>query len=292
MTIPQHRRIASPCPVCESPQPEFVYELSTWDHYTIERCGQCGFVYSSPRPEPEELGRFYTSNYFLRSLPSSHGYADYRSMAEINAKRMWHDLAKYSGQVGAPPGRVLDVGCATGGFLSEAKVAGWECLGIELSEYAADIARSEYGLTVLQGDIFLGELPKSHFTLLTMWHVLEHLIDPVATLKRAGELLEPGGALFIELPNWASLGRIVKGKAWGQLKPPEHINYFTPASLSAAVTAAGFRIARCTTEYPSLMDQAAVRGWSSPFHQARALIARMACALGHGGYVRLLVHRP
>jgi len=204
---------------------------------------------------------------------------------------MWHNLKSYIQKHPRNAMRLLDVGCATGGFLSEAQSEGWKCLGVELSEYAVDIARGEFGIHVLRGDIFHHDLKCDEFSLITMWHVLEHVIDPVATLKQAYRLLEPGGMLFVELPNWNSLGRRIKGRAWGQLKPPEHINFFTPQTLHSLARQTGFRVIKCTSEYPSLINEAAVRRWSRPFHQGKAGIAALASKLGCGGYARLLAER-
>jgi 2-polyprenyl-3-methyl-5-hydroxy-6-metoxy-1,4-benzoquinol methylase len=186
---------------------------------------------------------------------------------------------------------LLDAGCATGGFLAEAKAAGWDCLGVELSDHAVEIARNEFSLDVVHGDLDSDLLAPGSFGLITMWHVLEHLIDPAAALVRARELLLPGGMLFIELPNWNSLGRMAKGPAWKQLKPPEHINFFTPRSLAATATRAGFHVLRCDSHYPSMIDKAAVRRWSQPLHCGAATVAIAASAVGRGGYARLLAQR-
>jgi 2-polyprenyl-3-methyl-5-hydroxy-6-metoxy-1,4-benzoquinol methylase len=236
----------------------------------------------------EELDRFYSSTYFERDRVTNLGYANYRSVAEENARRMWREMKTVLNGRKVAPQRLLDVGCATGGFLSEAQADQWECLGVEFSDFAIDVARAEFGLRVLKGDVFHPELAKESFGLVTMWHVLEHVVDPVATLERARELLAPGGFLFVELPNWASVGRRVKGAKWSQLKPPEHINFFTPATLATAAGRAGLKVLRATSAYPSLMDQAAVRRLSRPLHLLKAAIATVACKLGSGGYVRLL----
>lgn len=276
------------CPLCKSRHLTLIWEIEGWAHFTIQKCRGCGFVHADPRPDTEELARFYTSSYFRRQQETAYGYADYRSMAESNAKRMWHDLQSYIPYDRSDAKVLLDVGCATGGFLSEAQSEAWNCTGVELSEYAVDVARKEFNLHVLQGDIFLPALKINHFSLITFWHVLEHLLDPVATLRKAHTLLAPGGILFIELPNWNSLGRRIKGKAWNQLKPPEHINYFTLRTLHKLASEAGFRVIKCTSEYPSVMNEAAVQRWSRPFYQAKAMVASLACKVGCGGYARLL----
>ncbi len=282
---------ASGCPACHAELAKRLYEVKTSSTFQVMKCVGCGLVYAAPRPTPEELQTFYSSTYFTRDHQTNLGYANYREVAELNARRTWKQFHKYVPLERVVRRKLLDAGCATGGFLAEAKAAGWDCLGVELSDHAVEIARHEFGLDVVHGDLNANELAPGSFGLITMWHVLEHLIDPAAALVRARELLLPGGMLFIELPNWNSLGRVAKGPAWKQLKPPEHINFFTPRSLASTATRAGFRVLRCNSHYPSMIDKAAVRRWSQPLHCGVALVAIMASAMGRGGYVRLLAER-
>jgi len=99
------------------------------------------------------------------------------------------------------------------------------------------------------------------------------------------------GLLFIELPNWESLGRRLRGPRWSQMKPPEHINFYSPSTLRHAVSAAGFCVIRLSTEYPSIMDRAEVRRPSRPLHRLLALAAAVACRFGMGVYVRILARK-
>jgi 2-polyprenyl-3-methyl-5-hydroxy-6-metoxy-1,4-benzoquinol methylase len=279
------------CPLCADERLRRIYEVVTWHQYGIEKCRNCGFVFALPRPTAEELDHFYTSAYFERSQSTPLGYANYRAIAEINARLMWREMKVLLDRYSARPRRLLDVGCATGGFLAEAQADLWECLGVELSDFAIDVARREFGLQVLKGDVFHTDIRVDSFGLVTMWHVLEHIIDPLSTLVRVRELLAPNGLLFIELPNWASVGRRARGAKWSQLKPPEHINFFTPRSLAAAVHRAGFRVLKAGTSYPSLMNEALVRRQSRPLHMVKAGLAAIASYFGGGGYVRVLAQK-
>jgi 2-polyprenyl-3-methyl-5-hydroxy-6-metoxy-1,4-benzoquinol methylase len=279
------------CPVC-SAGARSVLKLDTVPDYSILRCSNCRLVFSSPRPNAEELDQFYSSEYFQHSNSGNgYGYADYSSMADRNAHRMWKPFLDYTDLAQKPPLRLLDVGCGTGGFLAEAKAAGWNGTGIELSQYAVDVANKELGLKVYRSDIFSNQLQPGSFDVVTMWHVLEHLIDPLASLRRAHDLLADDGVLFVELPNWDSAGRVFKGAHWKQLKPPEHINFFTTGSIAYAAREAGFTVGKCSTHYPSLADQAAVKRPTRPIHMAIGFAASIASAMGCGGYLRLLAHR-
>lgn len=277
------------CPCCRAVSTQ-IGVVNVFGEYRVSRCSGCGFVFAAPRPTPEQLADFYGSEYFALRSDDRLGYRNYRDLGELNARRMWHVFA---GRLVPPDAgrRILDVGCATGGFLAEASAAGWQCTGVELSADAAQVGREQFGLNVIVGDIHSPDLHVGSFDVLTMWHVLEHLIDPVAALRRARDLLAAGGYLFIELPNWGSLGRIVKGLRWAQLKPPEHINFFTPKSLALACRSAGFTVEWATSAYPSVFDRLRLVRLRWPIDAAAAAVAAVACKTGHGGYVRLLARK-
>lgn len=294
VSVEQKNSCKTGCPICSEQLLTPVFEIETVRKYSIVLCQSCQLVFALPRPSTEELDTFYTSEYFKRGSGTSHGlgYADYRISAEPNARRQWQDLNIYTSLAAVTPKKLLDVGCATGGFLAEAQKTGeWNCLGVELSQEAVDVAQNEFGLSVIRGDIWSPSLKPDTFGLITMWHILEHLIHPFDAAKRAHELLAPKGKLFIELPNWNSLGRMIRESSWSQLKPPEHINFFTPYSLRTAVEKAGFEVVKCSTHYPSIMDAAAVRRLTQPLHLGAAIAASPACWLGHGGYLRLLAQK-
>jgi SAM-dependent methyltransferase len=263
------------------------FTVQTVTAFILYECAACGFVFAWPRPEPEYLSWFYSSAYFAKPQAQDIGYVDYRSLPELNAKTAWDEFKSLADVWNVPGHRILDVGCATGGFLSRAKQEGWDCIGVEISEDAARVARREYGLHVLTGDIDTPELAQNDVDVITMWHVLEHMLDPAAALIRARDLLRYDGLLFIELPNWNSFGRTVRGVHWSALTPPEHINFFTPRSLRYLVDQSGFRTVTAVSTYPSLQNEAHLDGPGKLSRQIRYAIARVACAVGRGGYVRL-----
>lgn len=279
------------CPVCRSASTRHLFEVITTAPFSAHECGACGLVFTWPRPTAEELESFYSAAYFSGNATGGLGYDDYRSLGELNARRSWRTLQRFTALDDVRPRRLLDVGCATGGFLAEAASEGWDCVGLEMSSAAAASARADFGLEVHEGDLHGVDLPSGAFGLVTMWHVLEHMTAPAAGLARARDLLAPGGLLFIELPNWNSVGRTLKRAEWSQMKPPEHVNFFTSASLGAAVRQAGFRPVRTGTDYPSMTDKARIRRWSQPLHALGAVAAGAASTLGRGGYLRLLARR-
>jgi SAM-dependent methyltransferase len=113
------------------------------------------------------------------------------------------------------------------------------------------MARDRYGVEIVVGDAVSAPVD-GPFDAITMWHVLEHLPEPLAALERAAELLAPGGRLVVSVPNNDSWQARLGGDDWLHLDIPRHIYHFTPGSLSQLVERAGFRVERIGHFYPEM----------------------------------------
>src|SRR5262249_7126909 len=156
--------------------------VGVWREYLLVACRACGLVYSLPRPAPEELAATYDPAYYARPAGQPTGYDDYRGEPELNARNMWDVVAPFLVERFPRPGALLDVGCATGGFLTRAREAGWSVAGVEYSPVSRATAREAFGLDVRAGGIGDGGFADAAFDVVTMWHVLEHLVSPMEDL--------------------------------------------------------------------------------------------------------------
>ena len=139
------------------------------------------------------------------------------------------------------PGRLLDLGCWTGSFMIAAQDRGWQPVGVEPSEWGR--ARTlERGLDVRDGDLFNPPVERGSFRLVILCDVLEHVRDPVGALDTIAGLLEPGGYLYLTVPNAGSRVARLLGRRWWSVLPM-HLQYFTPGSLARALGRAGFSTA-------------------------------------------------
>jgi ubiquinone/menaquinone biosynthesis C-methylase UbiE len=118
---------------------------------------------------------------------------------------------------------------------------GWRTTGLDISSVAIKRVRGRLGLDALVGTLPNPGLPASGFDIVTMWHSLEHVHDPLAVLKSAYRLLAPGGRLLVAAPNIDSLPFRYFGPAWYGLDLPRHLTHFTPATLRAVLRCAGFQ---------------------------------------------------
>jgi SAM-dependent methyltransferase len=275
--------------VCGTPGRQTSISVTTDLTYRVCKCHECGLAFTSPRPSPEALEEFYSEKYFNSADPRL-GYADYDgdSLAALNAGRTWDDLAAWAPQTRSLRTRtLLDVGAATGSFGARAAADGWRVTACELSDSARAKAAAKGLCTVRSMEDAQGP-----FGLITMFHVLEHLIDPVDGLEQARTLVAPDGLLAVELPQWRSAGRLARRSKWAQLKPPEHINFFTKSSLREALHRSGWEVVQSSTPYPHAAERAWGAAKSRELRTAAIQAARFAVgAAGLGGYLRCIA-RP
>ena len=134
-----------------------------------------------------------------------------------------------------PPARLLDVGAGRGRFVAAARAAGYDAAGVEPSERGVRAAREAYGVGL--GHAGIEDAEPGTFDVVTVWHVLEHVEDPGAALRRVTSWLRPGGVLLVGVPNVASAQAKVGGSRWFHLDAPRHRTHFTPAGLDALLRA-------------------------------------------------------
>jgi SAM-dependent methyltransferase len=138
-------------------------------------------------------------------------------------------------------GRLLDVGCAMGRFMGLMQSVGWTVSGIEIDPEAAAHAR-KVTPDVFHGDPMDAPFAPGSFDLVTAFHVLEHLPDPVGVLRRMLGWLAPGGVAVVEVPNVSGVGGRVFGRYWSGLEMPRHLVQFTPETMGALGERAGGRV--------------------------------------------------
>jgi 2-polyprenyl-3-methyl-5-hydroxy-6-metoxy-1,4-benzoquinol methylase len=198
-------------------------------------------------PGPE-IGRWYP--------PSYYGAGNRRFNAILEAMiPYFRDRRGKAIERFVKKGRMLDIGCGRGILPALMRERGWEAQGLEFSETAARHARE------LQVPVFVGNLPDSpyepeSFDAVVLWHVLEHVPDPVEALAKAREILRPGGLLVLAVPNFESLQARFSGRHWFHLDVPRHYHHF---GLSRSRTSATSR----SSTTPTAGSRASSTGWDS-----------------------------
>ena len=202
--------------------------------FSVERCDLCGFGVTVPFPK--DLSSYYENYYGGR-----HGFT-----AEYRARRR---LAKLKRHIAT--GSVLDIGYGEGTFLIEAEKSGFECSGVERFRNGNATFRTFDDISEVTGK----------FDAITMWHSLEHLVEPGKALERAFELLQDSGSVFIAVPNFGGRQARLFGRDWLHLDLPRHLYHFTNNSLRLLLKKRGFTLAD-VWHHESEYD---IMGWSQSF---------------------------
>jgi SAM-dependent methyltransferase len=135
--------------------------------------------------------------------------------------------------------RVLDLGAGDGRLAAALARAGMRVTAVEPFR-EVDAARELESVTVVRAGVDDAELEAESYDAAVLWHVLEHLPDPLASLTRIRGWLVPGGRLLAGVPNVASLQAGLGAERWFHLDPGRHLVHFTPEGLAAVVRRAGF----------------------------------------------------
>lgn len=212
------------------------YRITEEDHtpcWDIWRCTQCGFIFSDWKLSEEELRRLYATM-------QDELYEREEQTRRLTFQRGLSFLGQWTQPSSSAHKKLLDVGCATGGFLLEARARGWTVEGADLSAWAVGRAHA-HGLAVHQGTIHSLPSDVMRFDAITMLDYIEHDPDPALLLDRARELLRPGGCVYITTPDIGGrVARLLGGKWWGI--NPLHLHYFSRASLRSLLEQHEFQV--------------------------------------------------
>jgi SAM-dependent methyltransferase len=214
------------CPVCLAASPPLAFVKNG---YPMHRCDACELVFSARPPCGDELEALYSAEYFTQG---GAGYPDYIA-DERTHRRQARSYLKKIEKLGVARGALLDVGCAAGFFLDEARKRGWAARGCELSGYAHAHAVERFGLDVQRAgflDPTFAPAPQS-FDLVTLFNVLEHIPEPKHVADKLFDLTKPGGYLVVETWDPRSWLARLLGPRWPTYAPPTVLYCFTRRTL-------------------------------------------------------------
>lgn len=227
------KRKNNTCPLCGNKRAKKFWAMSG---YRLAKCDICAMVWDF-FPPSNQLA-VYDESYFINENPKG-GYANYFEGMRINKKTFLERLKKIENKYGKK-GKILDVGCALGDCLVEAKKLGWKnAKGLEVSDYAFKIAKKR-NLKVKRGVLEENYFRKGSFDVVLYQDVIEHIVNPVAELKKVYEILKPGGLIFIVTPDIEGVWSRMLGSFWYHYKPYEHLSYFSQKTIKLLLKQSGF----------------------------------------------------
>ncbi len=220
------------CPVCSSNDYESLNSL-------LYRCRFCGSVFNTGHSLPE-----YDENYFLDNYREQYGktyFEDFKNIYTLSLKRIKIILALLQMEGNYTGHSLLDLGSAAGFFLKAAVDSGIrEVEGIEISRFASDYCRKEFGIRVINEPLERVEF-KNIYTIITAWFFIEHAFDPVSLIKQIHTILEEGGIFAFSLPSVFGPLFLLNRKKWIETHPADHSLDFHPSALKKLLKRTGFR---------------------------------------------------
>jgi 2-polyprenyl-3-methyl-5-hydroxy-6-metoxy-1,4-benzoquinol methylase len=232
------------CPSCG--QKNIVSILSSEDYtvshkrFDIWECKNCTLRFTQNVPAADEISPYYQSENYISHSDTNKGlintlYHKVRNRTLVQKRKMIQKLT------GKSMGNILDVGGGTGAFLNTMQQAGWQTTGLEPDETARRKALELYNLN-LESSGKLFSLPPQSFDAITMWHVLEHVHELHAYIKKLKELLKPGGKLFIAVPNYTCYDEKTYKEFWAAYDVPRHLYHFSPASMKTLLSSHSMQV--------------------------------------------------
>ncbi|PIT97704.1 hypothetical protein COT77_00135 [Candidatus Berkelbacteria bacterium CG10_big_fil_rev_8_21_14_0_10_41_12] len=234
--------------------------------FFLSKCADCGLVFQNPRIKKEYISDYYTDElgYYHPPLPKKKLYFisqfkkiiyksslinhfDYSNLGKKNfLKRILTIPFKRKLKIDLLPnfmenGKLLEIGCSHGARLEKLKKLGWKVEGIEMDKKSAEFAQKEKGLNIQIKKIEELSFKKNSFDVVIMSMVLEHLYDPLGTLKRITGWLKPGGQLLFSIPYFEGFEFSVFREYSYGLQLPTHITFFNKKILREYLSKLGYK---------------------------------------------------
>ena len=273
------------CPRCEGESYLTLFRSTdrlygtTGQRFNVVECSRCALIRLEPLPSAEQLKAFYPERYWWKSERSVAG-----RLAELYRQVVLLDHIRFVLHSMDRAGLTLDVGCGGGSFLHALRKRGVPVVGIDSSFIAARRALTGYSAPAVCGSPSRFPFWPGAFRTVTMFHLLEHLPDPMGALLAIGDLLAVGGRLFVQVPNAACWQFLLFGQRWSGLNVPRHLIHFRAEDLEELLVATGFEVKR--RKFFSLRDNPA--GLASSLCPQLEPVARRVRHENEGPAVRLL----
>ncbi len=276
------------CPGCGDPGVRTLFRAhdrlyrTTDKNFLVVECKNCRLIRLEPRPSLQELARYYPDEYWY--APQADAASQLEEAYRRFVLRDHVNFVMRAVQDSGEKGLLVDVGCGGGLLLRMLRERGLPVLGLETSLPAATSAWKRNGVAVVCGDLSKSPIERGTCAAVTMFHVLEHLHDPVSYLRSARDLLVPGGRLVVQVPNASCWQFLMFGEHWNGVDVPRHLVNYRERDLESLLEYCGFQVVR--RKHFSLRDNPA--GFASSIAPGLDPMARRVRKLRESSGTKLL----
>jgi len=257
------------CPICQSAEWQQLFKVTdysiTKEIFELKRCGVCSFIVTSPKPNNENLSRYYESDNYISHSGKSNNLLNWIYILARNYSLKWK--LRLANSLRAP-GRALDIGCGTGEFLNILKKSKWEVAGVEVNKAAREKAKNLIQQSISEST----QETVGQFDLITLWHVMEHLPQLQDSLQEISDKLAPNGTLLIAVPNHSSYDAQNYGPLWAAYDVPRHLWHFNQKSMVLLLQKNGFIL---TKVIPMKLDAFYVSALSEKYKSNRTTLPNL-----------------
>lgn len=219
--------------------------------FEIDKCSDCGLRSLNFKGNYNKFLTTYYQKGFFTGGKRFRAYADYegdKPVHLLNLKGHLHGLIRILDNSKLNKLSLLDAGCAMGYFMELARDANFDVYGVDVSDYAVDIAKKNFGDKVKLGQIenlnklFNHNQKPVKFNVVTMFDIIEHLQNPREVLKKINYSMSDNGLLVVQTGNASSRWARLMGRNWHFFAPPQHFFFFTEENLKNLLRQTGFEV--------------------------------------------------
>ena len=220
------------CILCHASNFRIIHRKDQWQYL---RCLNCGLVCLHPRPTQEILMKSYEDYLPVRT-------EDINKWEMMMKPVMYESADLIESRTKPDKGKLLDIGCGYGFFLQEMRSRGWQVEGIEISRTGRQYARYKWDITVYSQPLEKLAFNKNAFDVITLFYVIEHVLDPLGLLMGVKHILRPGGLLLLRWPHSTPIVRILGpfSRKLDLYHTPYHMHDFSPKTIKALLILGGF----------------------------------------------------
>lgn len=263
--------ILNNCPVCKQNQNKKLFDctdfVASGEKFTIVECTNCSLQYTNPRPNEQEIGRYYQSDKYISHAGTDKSelgvtYKIYDWVRNYSIGSKLNTIKKYHKN-----GRLLDLGCGLGYFLNGVKLdKTFDAQGADISQEAIDYVDKTFGIKVFEESALKG-IGTETYDIITQWHVMEHVHRLDERMQELGRLLKKDGTMFIAVPISNSYDSKHYKAFWDGYDVPRHLYHFNRKSFHLLMNNNGFEV----VEERSMVFDAPYISMRSEYHQKHAL---------------------